>query len=93
VKEKECSDSDGNRLRSSMEFKAGEDGTVFVAVCGGSRDMMGDAADRETALEEGDIIKLSPSRNDGCCRIRRRPERPEPCSPPCSGIIGDLACQ
>jgi hypothetical protein len=26
----------------------------------------------------------------GCCRIRRRPESPNPCSPECSGIIGDF---
>lgn len=26
----------------------------------------------------------------GCWRIRRSPESPKPCSPACSGIIGDL---
>ena len=26
----------------------------------------------------------------GCCRIRRRPDSPNPCSPECSGIIGDF---
>jgi hypothetical protein len=45
---------------------------------------------------EGGAVVLPPLPGDGprlsvgACRMRRSPDRPSPCSPGCSGIIGDL---
>jgi hypothetical protein len=58
-------------------------------VVDGRREMSGDRlndADREGGAVVGPLslgVK-------GCCLIRRKPDKPKPCSPACSGIIGDL---
>jgi hypothetical protein len=83
----------GKRLRSSMVLMAGDTGPD-----GAPRD-----TDRSKGMSrfieldrEGGAVVLPPLPGDGprlrvgACRIRRRPDSPSPCSPGCSGIIGDL---
>jgi hypothetical protein len=93
AKEKECNDSDGNRVRSSVNI-VGEAGP-------------GDKAPEELFREPGSVRLIEfergaidaardelveggrvGARGGGCCRIRRRPDAPRPCS--CSVITGDL---
>jgi hypothetical protein len=68
----------------------GDTAPVVPGICAdGRRDMVGDKlkeADRERGALGG-ALSL------GCCLIRRRPDKPKPCSPACSGIIGDLDYQ
>jgi len=45
---------------------------------------------KEADLEAGAVVPPFSLNVEGCCRIRRKPDRPSPCSPACSGIIGDL---
>jgi hypothetical protein len=56
----------------------------------GFRDILGDRLS-EADREAGAVAPPFSLKSDGCCRIRRKPERPRPCSPACSGIIGDLS--
>ena len=44
-----------------------------------------DGKENDDSGEDGNVG----IRGGGCCRIRRRPDTPSPCS--CSGTIGDLA--
>lgn len=48
----------------------------------------------ELDLEGGAVVLPLPGDGPrlrvGACRMRRSPDRPSPCSPGCSGIIGDL---
>jgi hypothetical protein len=83
AKEKECSDSEGKRVRSSPKAKVGEAGAVGAA-SDGCLDTGGVAkfSDVERWVAEGG------PREPGCWRMRRRPEIPMPCS--CSGTMGDL---
>ena len=90
AKEKECKDSLGNRFRSSPKFKPGDVVPgVKVAVIDGRRE-----EGRERFKEEdrgGSCRPWTPWLEgflDGCCRMRRKPDAPRPCS--CSGMIGDL---
>lgn len=76
--EKECSDSEGKRVRSSPKAKVGEPG----ALPEGCREV-GGVMFKDAARWE-DVDRRGP----GCWRIRRRPEAPKPCS--CSGMMGDL---
>lgn len=87
AKENECSDSQGKRDKSSESWSGEElaaGGSVPVGWRVGGRDTAMEA-ERELAALEGLVV--------GCCRMRRRPEAPKPCS--CSGMMGDLkqACQ
>lgn len=80
--ENEWRDSEGKRERSSPNTRVGEPGA--------------DGADPEGCLETGGVAMFKEvarcvvgcSRPGGCCRMRRSPEAPMPCS--CSGTIGDL---
>jgi hypothetical protein len=91
--ENECKDSDGNRLRFSVKFNVGEEGPDEIAI-EPARDFGSESvieldrgptdAFREEESEEGRVG----ARTGGCCRIRRRPEAPSPCS--CSVKTGDL---
>ena len=80
--EKECSDSLGKRVRSSPKARVGELGAVGTEV--------------EGCLEAGGVgLMFSEAarwaetpREPGCCRMRRRPEAPRPCS--CSVTMGEL---
>lgn len=93
AKENECKDSDGNRLRSSVKFRFGEDGPEVMTVPDGARefdnvrvrepDLGPTEALREEDSEEGTVG----ARKGGCCRIRLNPDAPMPCS--CS-VSGDL---
>lgn len=93
AKENECRDSEGNRLRSSVKFSVGEEGPELMAKEGvrgfGSASVIEAVRGptdglREEDPEEGNVG----ARGGGCCRIRRRPEAPSPCS--CSVMTGDL---
>lgn len=91
--EKECSDSEGYRVRSSVKFRVGEEGPEVFAKDGvrgvgrvrvmeperGPRDGL-----REDEPEEGKVG----ARGGGCCRMRRKPDAPSPWS--CSVMTGDL---
>lgn len=94
AKEKECRDSEGKRVRSSVKFSVGEEGPECMAregVRGVGRarviepDLGPTEGLREDDPEEGNVG----ARGGGCCRIRRRPDAPRPCS--CSVMTGDLA--
>ena len=93
AKENECRDSEGNRLRSSVKLSVGEEGPELMAKEGvrgfGSASVIEAVRGptdglREEDPEEGNVG----ARGGGCCRIRRRPEAPSPCS--CSVMTGDL---
>jgi hypothetical protein len=66
----------------------GETPTMGI-VADGRLETSGDKV-KEADLEAGAVVILWSRGVDGCCLIRRSPERPSPCSPPCSGIMGDL---
>lgn len=91
--EKECRDSDGNRERSSVKFSVGEDGPEVMArdadrVGGSVRVIEPDRGPTEGLREEDPEEGNVGARGGGCCRIRRRPDAPRPCS--CSVMTGDL---
>ena len=87
--EKECKDSEGKRVRSSLKLNGGDEGPPEVNVREEGRlrviedDLEG--IENDDSGEDGNVGV----RAGGCCRIRRRPDTPKPCS--CSGMIGDLA--
>lgn len=83
AKEKECRDSVGKRERSSEKLgEAGPEreesgaGVARVALIEVERERVTTEGLREEALEFG-MVGL---REGGCCRIRRRPDSPRPCS-------------
>ena len=91
--EKECNDSEGNLVKSSVKFNVGDEGPDVKAieparVGGNVRVIELDRGPmdgfREDASEGGSVG----TRAEGCCRIRRKPEAPRPCS--CSVMTGDL---
>lgn len=93
--EKECNDSEGNRLRSSVKLRTGEDGPEGMPIedsreFDNVRVMEPERGATNEALREdsvdSEVGRVGARR--GCCRIRRKPEAPRPCS--CSVIIGDL---
>ena len=97
--EKECKDSDGNRLKSSVKLRFGDEGPEVTAPEGvrgfervSVREPDRGATDgaREEDSDEGIV---GPPRCWGCCRMRLKPDAPIPCS--CSVIMGDLifTCQ
>ena len=93
AKEKECKDSDGNRLKSSVKFKVGEDGPEGIAIealreFGNDKVIDPDRGPTEGFREEDSDDGRVATLDGGCCRIRLRPEAPKPCS--CSVITGDL---
>ena len=80
-------------MRSSVKFNVGEDGPEVMAKEGvrgvGSARVIEPVRGpmeglREDDPEEGNVG----ARGGGCCRIRRRPDAPSPCS--CSVMTGDL---
>lgn len=80
-------------MRSSVKFNVGEDGPEFSASegvlgVGRARVMEPDRGPtdglRDEEPEEGNVG----ARGGGCCRMRRRPDAPNPCS--CSVMTGDL---
>jgi hypothetical protein len=90
--EKECRDSDGKRERSSA--KLGVAGPpvsdklpalAAIALIEVDRDKAATEGLREEARDPGSVGFLDGGR---CCLIRRRPERPKPCS--WSVMMGDL---
>lgn len=94
AKEKECNDSDGNRVRSSVKFNVGEAGPGDKAPDEPFREL---GVVRLTELDRGatepvlDELVESGSvgaRGGGCCRILLKPEAPMPCS--CSVMMADL---
>lgn len=93
AKEKECNDSEGNRLRSSVKFKEGDVGPGGMAIevdrgFGKERVMELDLGPIEGFRDDDPELGATGVLGSGCWRIRRRPEAPRPCS--CSVIIGDL---
>ncbi len=84
AKEKECSDSVGKRERSSeklgdagpAEKEESGAGAVTLALNDVERERVTTEGLRDEALEFG-MVGL---REGGCCRMRRRPESPRPCS-------------
>jgi hypothetical protein len=91
--EKECSDSDGKRLRSSVKFRVGEEGPEGMAkdavrAFGNVRLIEPDRGPTEGFREEDSEEGMVGTLRGGCCRIRRRPDVPSPCS--CSVMTGDL---
>ena len=93
AKENECRDSDGNRLRSSVKLRDGEEGPEETAV-EGTRELgklsviEPDRGPMDAFAEEDSEEGIVGVRMGGCCRIRRRPEAPSPCS--CSVMTCDL---
>jgi len=81
VKEKEWSDSEGNRVKSSVKPSVGEPGAEGIAE--GCLDWGGGSKFRDV-----DLDPPVPTRDAGGWRIRRSPDTPRPCS--CSVTIGDL---
>jgi hypothetical protein len=80
-------------VRSSVKFSVGEEGPEFSASegvrgVGRARVMEPDRGPtdglRDEEPEEGKVG----ARGGGCCRMRRRPDAPSPCS--CSVMTGDL---
>lgn len=78
MKENECKDSEGNRDRSSVKFRVGDEGPEGIAI-DADRELgkwsviepfRGPTEGfREEASEEGTVGALL----GGCCRIRLRP--------------------
>lgn len=76
-----------------MKFNVGEegpDGTAIEAAreLGKVRDIELDRGPTEGFREEASEGGKVGARVKGCCRIRRRPDAPRPCS--CSVMTGDL---
>jgi hypothetical protein len=93
AKEKECRDSEGNRVRSSVKFSVGEEGPEFMTtedarVGGSARVIEPVRGPTEGVRDEDPDDGNAGARAGGCCRIRRRPDAPSPCS--CSVMTGDL---
>ena len=95
--EKECRDSDGNRLRSSVKFSVGEEGPevmpmeelrVFGRIIVMELDMELERGPIEALREEAPDEGTVGTREGRCWRILRKPDAPSPCS--CSVITGDL---
>jgi hypothetical protein len=87
--EKECRDSEGNRLRSSVKFKGGEPGPGGIIIDDDLVRVMDPDRGPMEALREDDSEEGSVGGGRiGCWRIRRRPEAPIPCS--CSVMTEDL---
>lgn len=78
AKEKECNDSEGKRERSSE--KLGDDGWELNGMPGGFASSVVIDVDLDRPMEELLEGAAEGAREDGCCRIRRNPDRPRPWS-------------
>jgi hypothetical protein len=91
--ENECKDSEGNLVRSSVKFSVGEEGPDGMSIdpvleLGNVRAIEPDRGATEAFRDDDSDEGIVGARGGGCCRIRRRPEAPRPCS--CSVTTGDL---
>ena len=83
-------------MRSSVKFSVGEDGPEVMAKDGGrglgrARVIELDRGPTDVLREEDPEEGNVGARGGGCCRIRRRPDAPSPCS--CSVTTGDLIAE
>lgn len=78
AKEKECNDSEGKRERSSE--KLGDEGCVLKGMPEVFASSVVIDVDLDKPMEELLDAGFEGARDEGCCRIRRNPERPRPWS-------------
>lgn len=87
AKEKECKDSEGKRVRSSVKVGLLGPGVSALSVpyelfleLEGRSNTIELARGTEGVLDEASEDGIVGSREGGCCLILRRPDAPRPCS-------------